>query len=143
MKSFIPTTFYAGLNYVVAIVLIASPWLFGFEGHKIGAALLLPMIIGWFQLIMAIFSNNKLGFIKQFPMQMHNFLDVLSGSFLLCSPWIYDYASVTFWPQVLLGGLILVMGIFVQGSPFTNGPHEPLREGSLMSTDAHEGRLSV
>jgi len=143
MKSFIPKTLYAGLNYVIAIVLIASPWLFGFEGHKIGSALLLPMIIGLFQLIMAIFGNNKLGFIKQFPMGMHNFLDVLSGSFLLCSPWIYGYAAITFWPQVFLGGLIVVMGLFVKGSPFTDKPHEPAREGSLGSTDSHEGRLSV
>jgi len=122
MKSFISPTLYAGLNYVIALTLIASPWLFGFEGHKIGAALLLPMIIGWFQLIMAIFSNNTFGFLKQFPMQMHFFLDVLSGSFLFCSPWIYDYAHITFWPQVVLGGILVIMGAFTKGSRFTTPP---------------------
>lgn len=124
MKSFISPKLYAALNYVIAIVLIASPWLFGFEGHKVGAGLLLPMIIGWFQLIMAIFSNNSLGFIKQFPMQMHFFLDVLSGSFLLCSPWIYDFAHIEFLPQLVLGGLLIILGAFTKGSRFTTpAPH--------------------
>ncbi|WP_183567570.1 SPW repeat domain-containing protein [Mucilaginibacter sp. SP1R1] len=132
MKSFIPTTLYAVLNYVLALTLIASPWLFGFEGHKVGAALLLPMIIGWFQLIMAIFSNNSLGFIKQFPMQMHFFLDVLSGSFLLCSPFIYGYAHIEFVPQLILGGLLVIMGAFTHGSRFTT-PAVHHRDAGLAS----------
>ena len=122
MKSFISPTLYAAFNYVIAIVLMASPWLFGFEGHKIGAALLLPLILGWFQLIMAIFSNHQFGFIKQFPLQMHFFLDVLGGSFLFCSPWIYDYAHVAFWPQVIMGGLLVIFGAFTKGSRFSTPP---------------------
>lgn len=122
MKSFISPTLYAAFNYVIAIVLMVSPWLFGFEGHKIGAALLLPMILGWFQLIMAIFSNHQFGFIKQFPLQMHFFLDVFSGSFLFCSPWIYDYAHVAFWPQVIMGGLLVIFGAFTKGSRFSTLP---------------------
>jgi hypothetical protein len=81
---------------------------------------------------MAIFSNNNLGFIKQFPMQMHFFLDVLSGSFLLCSPWIYDYAAKEFVPQLLLGGLLVILGVFTQGSRFTT-PAVHHRDAGLAS----------
>jgi len=80
------------------------------------------MILGWFQLIMAIFSNHQFGFIKQFPLQMHFFLDVLGGSFLFCSPWIYDYAHIAFWPQVIMGGLLVIFGAFTKGSRFSTPP---------------------
>jgi hypothetical protein len=64
MKPFISTAVYGVLNYIVALTLIASPWLFGFANVS-SAALFLPLYIGWLQLIMAIFSNNETGFIKQ------------------------------------------------------------------------------
>ena len=59
MKPFISTTFYGVLNYIIALTLIASPWLFGFYNVS-SAALLLPIYIGWLQLIMAIFADNKI-----------------------------------------------------------------------------------
>jgi hypothetical protein len=142
MKSFIPTTFYAVLNYAIALILLSSPWTFGLI-HIGGAALFLPLLIGWLQLIMAIFSDNKLGFIKVFPMSMHNFNDVIMGSFLMCTPWVYDFSGKVFLPQLLFGALLFIMGIFTQGSPLTNKAHEALPEGGLTSTDSIEGRLSA
>jgi hypothetical protein len=142
MKPFISTSFYGVINYVGAIVLMASPWLFGFD-YLGGAALFMPLLIGWFQLIMAIFSNNSHGFIKVFPMQMHFCLDVLTGSFLLALPFTYGFASKAFWPHFLLGSLFFVAGIFTKGSPFTTKPHTSLREAGITSIDASEGRLNV
>lgn len=125
MKSFISTTTYGVINYVGALLLLTSPWLFGFV-HVGGASLFLPLIFGWYQLIMAIFANNKLGFIKVFPMQMHYILDVIVGSFLMCSPWVYAYSQYVYLPQLLLGALFFFAGIFSQGSQFsTKTTHEP------------------
>jgi hypothetical protein len=142
MKPFISTKLYGVINYVGAILLISSPWLFGFA-HFGGAALFMPLLIGWFQLIMAIFSNNSHGFLKVFPMQMHHCLDVLSGSFLLALPWTYAFSSKVFWPHFLLGSLFFIAGIFTKGSPFTTKPHQSLPEAGITSIDAHEGRLNV
>ena len=105
-----------------------------------GAALFLPLLIGWLQLIMAIFSNNDHGFIKVFPMQMHLFLDVVTGSFLMCSPFVYGFSEKVFWPQVLIGGLIFFAGVFTKGSPLTS-MHHSLPEGQLTSTDSDESVL--
>lgn len=135
MKSFIPTTFYAFLNYVVALLLISTLWTFD-TLHIGGAALFLPLIVGWLQLIMAIFADNKLGFIKVFPMSMHNINDVIMGSFLMCTPWIYDFSSKLWIPQVLFGGLLFIMGIFTEGSPLLKRHQEPLQEGGFTSTDS-------
>jgi hypothetical protein len=142
MKPFISKSFYGVINYVGAILLMASPWLFKFD-HLGGASFFLPLIYGWLQLIMAIFSNSKHGLIRIFPMQMHHVLDVLGGSFLLASPWVYDYAGHVFWPQVLLGGLFFLAGIFTQGSPLLTQPHVAAREAGITSTDSHEGRLDI
>ncbi|HEY0246419.1 MAG TPA: hypothetical protein VGC01_12705 [Mucilaginibacter sp.] len=140
MKPFISTTFYGVINYAGAILLLASPWLFGFAQYG-GAALFMPLLIGWLQLIMAIFSLNPLGFVKVFPMQMHNCLDVLSGSFLMCLPWTYDFSSKVFWPHFLFGALFVIAGIFVQRSPFLTRPDRALPEAGIPSLESSEGRL--
>ncbi|MDB5153464.1 MAG: hypothetical protein JWR54_2215, partial [Mucilaginibacter sp.] len=112
----------------VAISLMASPWLFGFN-H--GAAFFLPLVFGWLQLIMAIFSDNKFGFVKQFPVPMHCFIDVIGGSFLLASPFVYDYSSQVVWPQLILGSLVFFMGIFTKKSPLTDEPQHVFKDGLL------------
>lgn len=137
MKPFIPTAFYGFLNYAIALTLIASPWLFGFY-HVGGASFFLPLVFGWLQLIMAIFSKHEFGFIKVFPVPMHCFIDVVGGSFLLASPFVYDYSSHVFLPQLLLGSLVFLLGIFTKKSPFTDEPEHVFRDGLSNTTDLDE-----
>lgn len=140
MKPFISTTMYGVINWVSALLLIASPWLFNFAQYG-GGGLLMPILLGWLQLIMAIFSDNPLGFIKVFPMQMHNVLDVMVGSFLMCMPWSYAFSGKVFWPHLIFGALMCINGIFVQKSPFLVRATPHLPEGGFTSTDSLEGRL--
>ena len=142
MKPFISTAFYGFFNYIIALSLIASPWLFGFYNVS-SAALLMPIFIGWIRLVMAIFSRNEGGFIKQFPMQIHQVLDVFMGFLLMVSPWLYGYSSKEFWPQFLFGALLFFMGMFTKHSPFLTAPHHSLPEGQLTSTDSTDGRLML
>ncbi|MDB5157834.1 MAG: hypothetical protein JWR50_2541 [Mucilaginibacter sp.] len=144
MKPFISRTLYGFLNYSIASLLIASPWLFGFSHVTIAAGVLMPLIIGWLQLIMAIFSDNPLGFnkLKVFPMQMQNCVDVLMGSFLLALPWTYAFSGQAFLPHLILGLALLLKGIFAEESPFLTRPHRSLPEGGIGSTDSLEGRLN-
>ena len=97
MKPFVSTSTYGFLNWVMALVLMSSPWLFGFS-HVGGASFFLPVIFGWLQLIMAIFSKHKFGIMNVFPVPMHCFIDVVGGSFLMASPWVYGFAHHVFWP---------------------------------------------
>jgi len=145
MKPFISKTAYGVLNYIIGLLLITSPWLFGFVHIKIAAAgLLLPIYMGWLSLIMAVFSQNPLGFrqLNVLPMQIHNCVDVLFGSFLLALPWTYAFSHVVFWPHFLLGLAMLIKGIFAQESPFLTRPHRSLPEAGITSIDASEGRLN-
>jgi len=159
MKPFISTSFYGVANYILAFAMILAPWYIpSITGslpalwikpsdaglafyHVGGASLFLILIIGWLEFIMAVFSNNSHGLIKQFPMQMHHFLDVLMGLFLFFSPFIYGYSDKVWWPQMLAGGLLCILGIFTKNSPFTTKPHHPRPQGGLTSVDYEEGSL--
>ncbi|WP_214073317.1 hypothetical protein [Mucilaginibacter sp. dw_454] len=143
MKPFISKSAYGFINYAVALLLIASPWAFGFSHVTIAAALFMPIIMGWLQLIMAIFSQNPIGFrqLNVFPIQMQACVDVLMGSFLFALPLTYAFCGQVWLPHVLLGAALLVKGIFVKESPFLTRPHRSLPEAGITSVDAIEGRL--
>jgi hypothetical protein len=128
MKPFVSTSTFGLLNYVIALTLMSSPWLFGFS-HVGGASFFLPLVFGWLQLIMAIFSRNKFGFMNVFPISMHCFIDVVGGSFLMVSPFLYGYSVHVFWPQLILGGLVFFLGIFTQTSSLTDEPRHVFRDG--------------
>ncbi|WP_428328287.1 SPW repeat domain-containing protein [Mucilaginibacter sp.] len=136
MKPFIPTAVYGVLNYILALTLIASPWLFNLVDIS-SAALFFPIYIGWIQLIMAIFVKNETGFIKQFPMRVHLVLDVAMGFILMVTPWVYTFSSKAFWPELLMGGALFFLGIFTKKSPFTTNEHRGHAEGLLISTESN------
>lgn len=144
MKPFISRTAYGVLNYLLSALLIASPWLFKFNLVASSAAILMPLIMGWLQFIMSAFSESPTGFsfLKVFPIQMQNCVDILMGSFLLALPWTYAFSHDVFWPHFLLGAALMIKGIFAEQSPFLTRPHRALPEGGFTSTDAHEGRLN-
>jgi hypothetical protein len=142
MKPFISTSFYGFFKYILALTIIASPWLFSLVNVS-SAALLIPIYIGWLQLIMTIFVDTKASFIRRFPIQMNLVLDVLMGFFLFVSPWLYGFAPKACWPEVLLGGLLIFLGFFTKNSPFLTNPHRTMAEGQLTSLDSTEGRLNI
>jgi hypothetical protein len=133
MKPFVSTSTFGLLNYVIALTLMSSPWLFGFS-HVGGASFFLPLVFGWLQLIMAIFSKNKFGFMNVFPASMHCFIDVVGGSFLMVSPFLYGYSVHVFWPQLILGGLVFFLGIFTKTSPLSDEPRHVFRDGLYSNT---------
>jgi hypothetical protein len=135
MKPFISTAFYGVLSYIISLTLIASPWIFGLVDVS-SAALLMPIYMGWLQLIMSIFVNNEAGFVKQFPIEMKLVLDVVMGFILLISPWLYTFSAKVFWPEVFFGALLMFLGNFTKKSPFLTRPQHSLSEGQLISTDS-------
>jgi len=143
MKPFISRTAYGVISYVLVILLVSSPWLFKFSNVTIAAALFMPVLMGWLQFIMSVFSESPLGFgfLKVFPIQMQNFVDVLMGSFLLSLPFTYAFYDQVWLPHFLLGLALLLKGVFYVQSPFLTLPHRALPDGNITSTDALEGRL--
>jgi len=147
MKPFISKKSYAVLNYLTGACLMLAPWYIpGSNGqpfyvHAGGAILFLPLIIGWLQLVMTFFSASPYGVIRQFPVQMHCFQNVLTGSFLIASPFIYGFCDVIWWPHVLCGAVLMILGLFTTNSPFTTPVPHAQPQGGLTSVDYEEQTL--
>jgi hypothetical protein len=141
MKPFISTAFHSYADYVFSILLFSSPFLLGYSTG--GAIAFVPIFFGWVTLVMAIFTDYKSSFIKQFPLQMHLILDMFIGFFIMVSPFLYQFTNTIVWPHVIFGLYLFLQAIFTKGSPFTTVAHTSQPQGQLHSTAETEGRLNV
>ncbi|MCQ6957048.1 SPW repeat domain-containing protein [Mucilaginibacter aquariorum] len=119
MKGFLPISFHSVLDYVLATITAASPWLFGFSATG-GASLFIPLFIGCMQWNMIIFTNYKFGIWQVFPLQLHLIFDFICGFLIFSAAFIYHYEGLVFWSQVCLGIVNMVFGIFTAKTPFLN-----------------------
>jgi hypothetical protein len=103
------------LDYILSIILLSSPWLFGFSRN--GAETWIPLIIGGSAVGYSLFTNDELGVMKLLPMGTHLTIDFLSGLFLVLSPWLFAFADVVYWPHVILGILEAGLALITQRIP--------------------------
>ena len=109
---FIPTKFHAPLDYIVGAALIAAPWIFQFSEHK--AATVVPIVLGIGLIAYSLFTNYELGVWKVAPMAVHNVIDVVAGTVLALSPWLFGFAdeSANVWlPHVIVGAAAIFLGL--------------------------------
>src|SRR4051812_11227592 len=98
------------IGLVVGVALIVAPWLFGFADES-GAAVKVPIFVGIFILLSELTTTSPISPLKLVPMRVHIVLDVLTGIFLLASPWLFGFADLetnAWLPHVIVG--ILVAG---------------------------------
>ncbi|WP_187264264.1 SPW repeat protein [Pontibacter beigongshangensis] len=98
---FIPTRFHGILDYIVGLLLIASPWLFNFAAG--GAETWVPVIIGIVVLLQTIMTDFEVGVIRKIPMQTHLMMDFGIGVILAISPWLFGFADVVYTPHLIFG----------------------------------------
>jgi hypothetical protein len=104
----IPTRMHGMTDYVIGILLIASPWIFGFANES-GSAKWTFVVIGVVILATSVMTNYELGMMHVIPMHMHLAADAIAGVVLALSPWIFGYADDTganAWVPALVIGLI-------------------------------------
>jgi hypothetical protein len=96
------------MDYVLGVLLIASPWIFGFSDES-GTAKWTFIVIGAVILLTSILTNYELGLMHVVPMHMHLWADAIAGIVLALSPWIFGYADDTGtngWLPALILGLV-------------------------------------
>jgi hypothetical protein len=98
---FIPTKVHGILDYLAGILLIASPWLFGFAND--GAETWVPVVLGAMALVYSLCTDYELGAVKLLSMPVHLILDLLSGIVLAASPWIFGFSDTVYLPHLILG----------------------------------------
>jgi hypothetical protein len=106
---------HAVMDYIMGIVLIASPWILGFADH--GSARLSAMAVGILMLIMSLCTNYEGGIIRIIPMGTHLMMDVLAGIFLVLSPWLLDFRDQVYIPHLILGLLEIGAALCTRKDP--------------------------
>jgi hypothetical protein len=77
------------MDYVGGIVLMASPYVFGFS--EIVSARNIFLILGAGLILYSLFTNYRYSVAKAIPLGVHMALDVMCGIFLMLAPSIWGY----------------------------------------------------
>jgi hypothetical protein len=107
------------LDYVVGLLLIASPWIFGFATG--GIEQWLPVILGVSALAYSLLTNYELGAIKVLSMQTHLTIDALSGLLLAASPWLFGFSDRVTTPHLVMGLFELAAVMMTRTKTSTGG----------------------
>ena len=110
------------LDYPVGLLLIASPWIFGF--HDVGgAAVTLPILIGAIALLQSTITDYEQSVVDMIPLRMHLVNDIIAGTVLAASPWLFGFADegTSAWlPHLVFGLLLLGSGLLTRGERETD-----------------------
>jgi hypothetical protein len=110
------STFLHGIgDYIGGVLLVLSPYIFGFADG--GIAQWLPMAFGAAALVYTVFTRFELGLVKVMPMPVHLALDGLGGLLLAASPWLFGFASVVFLPHLIFGLLEIGASLTTKTQP--------------------------
>jgi hypothetical protein len=99
----IPTKTHGGLDYLVAILLIAMPWILGVHGEN--PQTYVPVILGILTIGYSLITRYECGAIPIISMRTHLILDTINGLILASSPWVFGFADQIISPY-LAGGLL-------------------------------------
>lgn len=136
---FISTRVHGIMDYLMGILLIAAPWILGFDAG--GAETWVPVIIGVVMLLQAIMTDYELGMIKTISMKTHLTMDLLAGLFLAASPWIFGFSDVVWAPHVILGLMEVAASLMTRTVPtYAHSGHQ-VRHTVNNVTGSHHNHL--
>jgi hypothetical protein len=104
------------LDYPVGIVLIAAPWIFGFNDVG-GAAVAVPIVIGALILLQSLVTDYEYSVENALPLPVHLATDVVAGIVLAASPWLFgfhDEGTNAWLPHLLVGLGLIASGLLTQ-----------------------------
>lgn len=121
----IPTSVHGILDYVIGLLLIAAPWLFGFASN--GAETWIPVLLGLGVIGYSAFTDYEFAMVRSISMTTHLGLDVGGGLLLALSPWLFQFANQVWIPHVVIGVIEVGTALMTQTRPsparHTGGMH--------------------
>jgi hypothetical protein len=97
------------LDYLVAVLFIALPWILNFDEYP--TPTMVFVVTGIVTLIYSAVTNYEMGLIPIISMKSHLALDTIAGVFLIASPWLLNFNDVIYLPFVILGAMELLVVI--------------------------------
>ncbi len=79
------------LDYIAAILIVASPWIFGFENLNYARGIF--VYGGIFLVLYSLFTDYKYSVFNWISVPFHMGMDAIIGLVFLISPNIFDYSS--------------------------------------------------
>jgi len=118
----IPRKIHGFIDYLWVIVMIALPFVLGFD--RIIPAAICFFIAAASTLLLSLFTNYELGIWKRLPMAFHLDMDMVLGLCLAVSPWLFGFHEQVFWPHVVLGLFAIVAGLITQRNSLLTGVND-------------------
>ena len=87
----IPLNVHAALEPVIALIVIAAPWIFGFS--DVDSATVICVLVGVVMLIVGSLTDWRLSLARVIPLRMHMIGDLTLAMVLLLSPLIFGFAD--------------------------------------------------
>lgn len=103
----ISTRIHGAIDYAVAGVLLAAPFLFGFADG--GPAQWATMTMGGIALLYSLFTRYELGLIRLLPMRGHLMIDLAFAPVLIGLPFLWRFSGQVWLPHVVLGAAGLLV----------------------------------
>lgn len=109
---FISSKVHGVLDYLSGVLLILSPWIFGFATG--GFAQWVPILVGATILVVSLLTDYEFSIAKKIPLSSHLAIDILGGALLAISPWLLSFADQVYWPHLIFGIAEIGAGLFTR-----------------------------
>jgi hypothetical protein len=110
------TKVHGAVDYIVSLLLIVAPWLFGFA--RGGAEMWVPVILGILAFLYSLITDYEWSVTQKLSMKAHLTLDVISGIFLAASPWIFHFSDYVYLPHVIVGIFEVLAALITDSTPY-------------------------
>lgn len=117
----ISTKAHGYLDYIMGVLLIGAPWIFGFA--RDGAETWVPVILGAGTIVYSLLTDYELGAARVISMRTHLLLDMVGGLLLAVSPWLFGFAEHIWQPHLILGILEVGAALMTKRTPGTERVH--------------------
>jgi hypothetical protein len=131
----IPLNVHAMLEPVIAAVIIAAPWIFGFS--NVDDATVVCVAVGVVMLIAGSMTDWRISLVRLIPLRMHLMTDLLLGAVLILSPFVLgfsDQGGATRF-TIIAGALELITALATRWDPIE--AQEPAVDRRSRSTLTH------
>lgn len=124
---FISTSIHGIIDYAMALLLIATPWLFGFVDIGTHPESVIPIMLAVVITLYSLFTAYEWGAVGWIPMSVHLWIDVLGGLFLAASPWLFGFSDEVYLPHLILGILEIGTALFTKTVPSPKNEPDTIR----------------
>jgi hypothetical protein len=87
----IPLNLHAAIEPLVAVIVIAAPWIFGFS--ETDSATVVCVVVGLVMLVAGAMTDWRMSLARVIPLRMHLMTDLLLAAVLILSPLVFGFAD--------------------------------------------------